>query len=85
MHALTYVCMYVCTVYLRIYFRRYEYDVCMNAYAYTFVLYILCSEIMTEGKKYGRMTCSRGQHTYFILRRSRFDILAHILIIVVNF
>lgn len=81
MHDLT----YVCTVYLCIYFRRYECDVGMNAYAYTFVLYILCSEIMTEGKKCGWMTCSRGQYTYFLLRRSRVDISANILIIVVIF
>jgi len=77
------VCMYVLCIYAYVF--RYECDVCMNAYAYTFVLYILCSEIMTESKKYGRMTCSRCQHTYFIRRRSRVDISAHILIIVVIF
>lgn len=83
--ACAYACMYVCTVYLRIFFRRYGCDVCMSAYAYTFVLYILYSEIMTEGKKYGRMTCSRGQHTYFKIRSSRVDISAHVPIILVIF
>lgn len=40
---------------------------------------------MTETKKHRRVTRSRGQHTYFVLRRSRVDISAHILIIVILF
>jgi len=78
--ACSYVCMYVCVMYWCIYFRRYGSDVCMYAYAYTFVIYILCAESVTEAKKYWRTTCSRGQHTYFVLRMCRVEISAHILI-----
>jgi hypothetical protein len=83
--ACCYVCMYVCTMYLCIHSRSCDCDVCTNAYAYTFVIYILRLEIVTEAKKRRRMTCSRGQHTYFVLRRSRVEISAHMLIIGVLF
>lgn len=52
----------------------------MYSYAYTFVIYILYAESMTEAKKHRRTTCSRGQHTYFVLRMCRVEISAHILI-----
>jgi hypothetical protein len=73
----TLLCMYVCMWYVLMQIFSY---VCMYVYAYTFVIYILCAESVTEAKKYRRTTCSRGQHTYVILRMCRVEILAHILI-----